>query len=464
MPYTLKKLDQSQVELKITVAPVDYQKDLEAAAVRLSERAAIKGFRAGKAPYAIVKEQLGEIKILEEALQTIVELNYFRTVQEEKLDTIGRPEITIEKMAPGNDFVFKAKVALLPSVKLPDFTTIKVDKKKIAVGDKEVDAVIHDLRKMRMKEVIKAGAATKDDKIVVDMDMFLDKIPLEGGQAKGHQIYLSEPHYIPGMAEQLLGLKSGDEKEFALKFPDEHYNKLYAGKNVDIKVKVKDVYELTLPEIDDEFVKTLGQESVAKLRDLLLANLTHEAEHKEDQRLEQEILEKAINATEFGEIPEVLIKSEKQKMFSELKHDLEQRGISFEKYLADIKKTEEQIYTDFTENATKRAKAALISRAVAQENGIVVSDEELKKELELIKSMYQGDELKRVEENIKRPEVKDTIAATIQNKKVVEWMKEKICPGSATHNCHPEEAKATEGSPSAKPHDHSAPGHKCDHC
>lgn len=464
MSHELKKIENSQIQLTITVSPADYQKDLEAAAVRLSERAGIKGFRPGKAPFETVKQQLGEIKIMEEALQTIVEMNFFRAVQTEKLETVGQPEITIEKMAPGNDFVFIAKVALMPTVKLPDFKTIKVEKKSVSVGDKEVDQVLSDLRKMRTKEVIKNGASTAADKVVVDMDMFLDKVPVEGGQAKGYQIYLNEPHYIPGMAEKIVGMKKDEEKEFSLKFPKEHYQKNLAGKDVDFKIKVKDVYELQLPEIDEEFAKTLGQKSVAVLRDLLLANLTKEAETKEDQRVEQEILEKAIENSVFTEIPPVIINSEKHKMFDELKYDLDRRGISFDKYLADIKKTEEQIYTDFTENATKRAKAALISRQVAQENHIEVGAEELKNELEMIKSMYQGEELKRVEENIKRPEVIQTIAATIQNKKVVEWMRQQILGEAPKEEKNDKPTTKSKTSKTKKTTHTHADGHKCEHC
>ena len=458
MSHTLKTLEKSQVELVITVAPEDYKKDMEAAALRLSQRAAIKGFRAGKAPYETVKQQLGEIKILEEALQSIVEINFFRAVQAEKLDTIGHPEITLEKMAPGNDFVFKAVVALLPKVTLPDIAKIKVDKKKIEVGDKEVEHVLEDLRKMQTKEVIKSGAATKDDKIVVDMDIFIEKVPVEGGQAKNYQIYLNEPHYIPGMAEKLVGMTKDEEREFPLKFPAEHYQKHLAGKDVNFKIKAKEVFELQAPEVNEEFAKKLGQESVAKLRDLLLANITKEAEHKENRRLEQEILEKVIGECKFEEIPDVLINSEKQKMFNELKHDLDERGVSLEKYLADIKKTEEQIAADFTSGATNRAKAALVSRQVALENKIEVSDEEVDKEIAMIKSMYQGEELKKVEENIKRPEVQGTIATTIQNRKVVEFMKEKVLPGYHTDM----DLKTKASKP--KPHDHGAPGHKCEHC
>lgn len=431
MQHTLKNLPKSQVEIVITVTPDEYMKDMEAAAARLSERAAIHGFRPGKAPYDIVKQQLGEIKILEEAMQTIVEKNFFAAITAEKLQTIGMPEITLEKMAPGNDFVFKAVVALLPTVKLPDFSTIKVEKKSISVGDKEVSTVLEDLKKMQGKEVAKEGAATKDDKVVVSMNMLIDKVPVEGGQATNHQVYLNEQHYIPGFAEQLVGLKKSDKKQFTLKFPAEHYQKHLAGKDVDFDIEVKDVFALEFPVLDDEFAKKLGQKDLGALKKILEQNLHHEAEHKEEQRVEGEILEKIIAASEFGDIPELLIRSEKQKMFNELKHDLEQNGVDFEKYLKDIKKTEEEIYQDFTDRGTTRVKAALISRQVALDNDIKVDEKEIEDEAAMIRLTYQGDP--KVEEALKRPEVRDTLAMTVQNRKVISFLKEKILGKENVH-------------------------------
>lgn len=424
MSYTLKKLEKSQVEFSITVTPSEYKKEAEQAAVRLSERAAIKGFRPGKAPYDMVKQQLGEQKILEEALNHIVQHTFFVAVKAEKLQTIGMPDIKIQKLAPGNDLEYTATVALLPSVTLPDFKDISVTPGSATVGDKEVGEALDHLRKMQPKEVLKNDAATKEDKVVIAMEMFLDKVPVEGGQAPNHQVYLSEGHYIPGLAEQLVGLKKGDAKEFSLKFPDDHYQKHIAGKNVDFKIKVSDVFELQYADIDEEFAKNLGQESLSKLKELLMANLSREAEQKEARRVEEAILEQFIEKTQFGELPEILIDSEKRKMLYELKGDLERRGITIEKYLADIKKTQEEIFTDFTVNGTKRAKAALISRHVAKANNITVEKEELDKEIALIKETYPGDET--VQENLKRPEVLDTIAATVQNRKVLAFLKEKV--------------------------------------
>ncbi len=420
MSYEIKKLENSVVEMTFTVSPKEYQKYLEAAAVRLSERAAIKGFRPGKAPFEIVKQQLGEIKIMEEAAEKIVQKYYFDAVRAEKTPAIGMPQIKIEKLAPGNDLIFTATVATLPEVKLPDLKTISVKSEQKKTTPAEVDEALGHLQKMQPKEAVKDGVSTKEDKLVVNMDMFLDNIPVEGGQAKNHQVYLSEPHYIPGLAEKLIGLKKDEEREFVLPFPKDHYQKHLAGKDVTIKIKVNEVFTLTYPTLDDEFAKSLGQDNMEKLRDLLLANISRENEDREKRRFEEALFEQVIDKTKFGEIPNLLIDSEKKKMFYELKHDLERRGVPLDKYLADIKKSEEQIFKDFTDGATRRAKAALISRQVATENNITVSDEELKKEVELIRAAYPGDET--VAENLKRPEILETIASTIQNRKVVEYL------------------------------------------
>ncbi len=423
MSYTVKKLEKSQVEITFTIAPDDYQKDLQAAAIRISERAAIKGFRPGKAPYDIVKQQVGETNILQEAAEKIIQKTFFTAVQTEKLQTIGMPEVRVEKMAPGNDFIYTATVALLPKVTLSALDTITVKPETPSVGEKEVNDTLDNLKKMQPKETTKGDAATKEDKLVITMDMFLDKVPVEGGHAANHQVYLSEPHYIPGLAEQLVGLKKGDTKEFTLKFPKEHYQKHLADKNVDFKVTVNDVFKLEYPELDDAFAKSLGQASLEKLKELLLANLTREAETKADQRLEIAILDQLIEKTTFEELPKILIDSEKRKMFYELKADLDRRGISMEQYLLDSK-TEEDILKDFTEGATKRAKAALISRQVALDNSITVDSAEIEKEVAAIKQAYPGDAT--VEENLKKPEVLDTVASTLQNRKVVSFLKEKI--------------------------------------
>ncbi|MBI2038163.1 MAG: trigger factor [Candidatus Magasanikbacteria bacterium] len=424
MKYELKTIEKSQVELTITVEPNDYKKNLEDAAVRISERAAIAGFRPGKAPYDKVKQQVGEIRIIEEAMQSIVEKNFFHAAKEAKIDTVGMPQITITKIAPGNDLVFTATVALLPKITLGDLATVKVKHQAKEITDAEVDTVLNDLKKMQTKEILKSGPAAKEDKLIVNLEMFLDKVPVEGGQAPNHQVYLNEPHYIPGLAEQLIGLQKDDTKEFSLKFPKDHYQKHLAGKDTDFKVRVNDVFELQYPELNDEFAKSLGQKNMEKLKNIIKENLVQEAKQKDDQKIEIEILDQMIEASAISEIPDVLINTEKNKIFQELKRSLETQGIEMEKYLNDLKKTEEDIYKDFTEQATRRVKAALVSRQVALDNNIKAEKTDIDEEVKQIKAAYPDN--KNVEENLKKPEVIDTLALTIQNRKVMAWLKEKI--------------------------------------
>ena len=424
MSYTTKTLDKSQVELKITVPAKDYKKHLDKAAIRISQRSAIKGFRKGKAPYDIVKKEVGEMNILNEALEQIVQEAFYNAVTEEKLETIGMPQIKIDKVAPDNDLEFSAIVALLPNVKLTDISKIKIEEKKKEVDDSKVDETIEAVRGMHATEVIKTGKATGTDKLVIDMDMFFEKVPVEGGQAKDQQVYLSEKHYIPGFNEQVEGLAKDEEKEFSLDFPKEHFQKHLAGKKIDFKVKVKEVYERQLPDISDDLAKKLGQKSMEELKKLIRDNLLHEAEQKTEQGFEIEILETLMNKSEFDEIPEVLIDAERQRMFYELKADLERQGVPIEDYLASVKKTQEEMYENFKEQATKRAKATLISRQVAKENDIKVSDEELAEEIKIMEEMYKGNE--DYIDRLKKPEVRDTISMTLQNKKVMEWLKDHV--------------------------------------
>ncbi|PIR76277.1 MAG: hypothetical protein COU32_02900, partial [Candidatus Magasanikbacteria bacterium CG10_big_fil_rev_8_21_14_0_10_42_10] len=216
----------------------------------------------------------------------------------------------------------------------------------------------------------------------------------------------------------------GDTKEFSLDFPKTHYQKHLAGKKVDFKISVKDVYERQLPELSDDLAKTLGQDSINALKTLIHTNMLDEAAQKTTQKAEIEMLDAIIEKTTFAPIPEVLIDAERQKMFYELQRDLEKNHIEISQYLSDIKKTEEELFNDFKIQAEKRAKAALVSRQVAVEQNIVISDEEIDAEIKMLEEMYKTK--KEYLDNLKKPEVRDTIATSMQNRKVMEWLKEQV--------------------------------------
>ena len=424
MAHSIKKLDNSEIELTITVSPSDYEKHILKATERLAARANIKGFRKGKAPYEVIKKEFGEMALLQEALENIIKNTFYQAVQAEKLQTIGMPKIDVEKLAPGNEVIYKAVVGLMPKVAVANLKKIKVTRKVKVVEQKNIDETLNALRGMNAKEALKNGPAEGTDKLIIDMDMILDKVPIDGGQAKDYQVYLSEDHYVPGFNDQVKGLKPGEGKEFELKFPDTHYQKMLAGKVVKFKVKVKDVYERQLPELTDDLAKTLGQASIAQLTETIKQNLQKEAEQKADQTAEIAMLEQIIAQSKFEPIPTVIIDSERQKMFYELKANLEKHGVTIDQYLADIKKTEKELYEDFLAQAQKRAKTALISRQIAQEQNLSVSPEELEQEIETMKQAYKNEP--ETLGKLKDEGVRESVATVIQNKKVIEWLKQSI--------------------------------------
>lgn len=457
MTYTTKKHDDGRIVLTITVPTDAYTKDMTAAATRLQSRRAIKGFRKGKAPLDMVIREVGEMAVLEEALESIVGKAYVDAITKEELVVIGRPEVHIEKLAPGNDIIFSATVSLLPEVKLADISKIKIAKKDATIDEQKFSETMDALLGMHAEEKEKDGPAEGTDKLLLDMEMTIDKVPVEGGQAKDHQVYLSEDHYIPGFNEQVVGLKTGESKTFSLDFPADHYQKQLAGKTVDISVTIKQVYERILPELTDDFAKKLGQESMAELESLVRSNMEHEAKQKADQSFDIEVLDKMIEKSTFSAIPEVLIDAEKQKIFHELTRDLDRHGVTIAQYLSDLKRTEEELMHDFREQAEKRAKAALLSREIAKREDLAPTKEEMEQEIAKLKQMYSTDEetLKALE----REDVLDTIAVQIQNKKVMEWLREQVSGETNGNKKKKAEKKSTKKEKTAD-HVH---GPNCNH-
>lgn len=417
-------LPKSQIELTFTLTPADYDTYLHKAAEEISKAQTIAGFRPGKAPYDIVKKQVGDARILQAAAELLIPKTLARAVVDRTIESVGQPNVSIEKMAQGNDLVFKAKISVIPPITLVDWRTITVEKKPITIEEKQIDVVIDDLRKSQAKEIRVNRASQKADKVSVDMDTLLSGVPIEGGQAKDHGVYLNEDHYIPGFPEELVGLSENDEKSFSLPFPKDHYQKNLAGKKVDFKIKVKGVFEAELPQVNDALAEKVGQKNLIELRAIIQKNLTAEAEQKESQRAEIELFEKILEASKIEDVPDVLIESERQKMIAELRARIEEMGMTFEHYLENIKKTVDELGKEFTAQAEKRAKLALILRAIARQEKVTHNEEELRKEIDALRVQYADHP--DIDERLKAPDLRDYVATTIVNRKVTEFLRAQI--------------------------------------
>lgn len=423
MEPTINQLPGSRTEIKFFVSPEEAKSYIDEVVRELSENRPIPGFRPGKAPYEEIKKAVGEMEIWQHALEKIVRAWFVKTVLQNNIETVGSPEVAVDQLVPGQEIKFTCTVAVMPKIqKLEEVSESFVEIKEKEVKDSEVQAAIQDLRKMRREEVIKAGESTRDDMLSIDLEMKKDGVVLEGGVARDYRIHLNEDHYIPKFADQLLGLKKGDKKTFTLPFPESHYQKAYAGKDVDFSVDVKDVYEIKLPEINDEFAKGLGVESEQKLRELIKKNLIQENSHRAMEAAEIELLETLVKKSSFTEIPELLTKDEVRRMFEELRADIENRGGRIEDYLSSMKKSADQIKLDMVPQAMSRIQTALFIRETAKKNNIEIPQEELDAEIDRLISISPDKETK---DRVSSVEYRDYVGTVMRNRKTLEFLKEK---------------------------------------
>lgn len=425
MKIDKKDLEKSQIQINFDLEHKEVEPYLKKAAARLSEKTKIEGFRPGKAPFDIVKQKLGDMAIYEEALDEIIKKTLFNYIEKENIDVIGQPNVDIEKVAPGNPLVYKAILTLLPKVKLCDYKKdVKLERKEIKVEEERIEKVVKDFQRMYAKEKLVEREAKAGDRVEVDIDMFIDKVPITEGQAKKQSLLLGDNFFVKGFDEQIFGMKKDGSREFKLKFPKEHYRKDLADKEVEFKVKLLSVFERELPKIDDEFAKQLGAKSLKEFKSQIKADLLREAEAKQEKSLEIEMLKKLVEKSKFDPIPDLLVDSEVDKMIEELKVGIMRQGIAFEDYLISINKKAEDLKLDFAGQAMDRVKSALLTREISKHESVKVEEKELKAEIEKYLQVYGNSEQER--KTIESPQYKDYLMNVLVNRKVIELLKEII--------------------------------------
>ncbi len=424
MSYTVKNLPKSVVELSFTVAPEEIGLQLAHAAEQLTKERPLSGFRPGKAPYEVIVARYGEMAIYEAALPEIVRKAYVQAVTETKLRTFGEPQISVGKLAPGNPITFTAEVVCIPKVTVfPDAAKTSITIKTPKVDAAEVEKSIDELSRMQTREVKVDRAAAGNDKLMVDLRLNQDGVAVEGGTALNHGVYLGEDYYIPGFREQVTGLKAGDNKKFKLPFPADYHQKNLADKEVEFDVTVKEVYELTPPARDDVFAKSLGQESMEKLRELIAQNMKAEAEDKEKQRQEIELLTNLVKEATFEEIPDLLVNNEVDRMVAELANGIKDRGMEFVDYLASIKKSVNDVKLEMTPKAVERIKVAILLRDIGERDGVEVSDADVLEETTRRINAASSDPA--MQKALREDEHQDYIRSTLLNRKIIASLLEK---------------------------------------
>jgi trigger factor len=423
MNISKKDLGKSQIEVTVELTAEEFKPYVLRGAEKVSKEVKIEGFRPGKAPYEILKNTIGEMTILEEAARIAIDKTIDKVIKENVTGQIvGQPQVNITKLAPENPVEYKMVLTMLPEVKLGDYKDLKIKENKSEVKDEEVEKLISELREMRASEVISEAEIKDGNRVILDIEIFIDKVPVEGGQGKGAGLIIGKNYIIPGFDKKIIGAKKGDIREFSLPYPSDYHDKNLAGKIAEFKVKIKEIYNRVLPEVNEDFAKGFGLKSSEELKSNIKKSLLAEKEQKEAQISEAAMLDKIISESKFGDIPETLIKHEAEVMISELEYNVKNQGAKFEDYLLHLKKTREQIMLDLMPDAVKRVKVSLIIREVGNLEKISVNHDEIHKAIDDILEQYKGNET--VIERVKSHAYHDYVENNLTGKKVVGKLRE----------------------------------------
>lgn len=393
MSIEVEKLPKSKVKITLTLPKEEFLPYLDRAAKELSKEVDIPGFRQGKAPRKIIEEKLGKEKVLEKAIDIALNEKFKEIVEKEKMQVIGAPqaEVDFEKFNKTGDFSAKIEVSILPKPKMPDWRKIVKEEKikKVKVEEKEVDDSLLWLQKSRAKKIRKFKKAEKGDEVLIDYEIRRGGVLVENGILTDQKVIIGENRLLPDFEKELIGMEEGEEKSFSIVCPENFWKKELRGKPLDFKVKMKEVFKVELPELNDEFAKSLGKfENIEKLKESIKEGILMEKEEEEERKWQAKVFDKIAKLAEV-EVPEVLIFEQRDRMIDDLKNTIEgEMGLQFSDYLSQIKKTEEELKKDFLPEAEKRVKVYLCLYEIAKEEGIEVKEEEVKKEMEIILQKY----------------------------------------------------------------------------
>ncbi|SER91434.1 trigger factor [Salipaludibacillus aurantiacus] len=373
---------------------------LDEAFKKVVKKVNVPGFRKGRVPRPIFEQRFGVEALYQDALDILLPQAYSEAVEESGIEPVDRPDIDIDEMEKGKPLVFTATVTVKPEVNLGEYKGLEVEDQSIEVTDEEVD---EELTKMQEKHAdlvaVEDGQVEKGDTVVFDFEGFVDGEPFEGGKAENYSLEIGSGQFIPGFEDQLVGVKSGEEAEVNVEFPEDYHSAELAGKPAKFEVKVHDIKRKDLPELDDEFAKDVNEEleSFEDLKKDVRTKLEEAKKQEADTAMKDTLVEKASENTEI-EIPEAMVDTEVNRMLEEFGQRLQAQGMSLDMYYQFAQTDEEGMKAQFQDDAKKRVRMNLTLEAIAETENLEASDEDVEKEINQMAEMYQrsADEIKQI--------------------------------------------------------------------
>ena len=318
---TWEKLEGNEGTLTITVPAKEFDKALDEAFKKVSKEVQVPGFRKGKIPRQMFEQRFGVESLYQDALDMVLPHAYGHAVEETGINPVDQPEVEVEEIEKGKDLVLKMTVTVEPEVKLGEYKGLEAEKVEAEVTDAEVDEQIEAMLAQYADLVVKEeGEVAEGDIVNLDFEGFLNDEPFEGGKAEGHELEIGSGQFIPGFEEQLVGLKSGDEKDLDITFPEEYHAEELAGKPVVFKVKINEIKQKETPEFNDAFVKEelegFDADTAEGVKESIKKDLVAAKEEEADFKMKESLVSQASDNAEI-DVPEAMVRNEHARMLQE---------------------------------------------------------------------------------------------------------------------------------------------------
>ncbi|MEW5866676.1 MAG: trigger factor [Bacillota bacterium] len=383
MEATVERIEGNFAHLAIEVDEAQVKRALDESYRKLAQRVIVPGFRKGKVPRHVLEMRIGKGALYEDALKALVPRAYADAVKETGIDPIDQPDFDVEQIEDGRPLKFKARVLVRPEVKLCDYRAVRVEKNVPRVEDDEVDQYIRVLQQNRSAAVpADHDTVAEGDLVTVDMALTSEGKPLEvRGGGKDLVIEVGAKQDLQGLGQGLVGLAIGDEKDIETLLPENFHDKDYAGKAAVAHVKVKDIRQRKLPELDDEFARAVGgYESLDAMRRDIRERLQKAAEGRAETEYKKAVINEITKESEV-DVPEVLVERQVDRMVRSLADSLAQQGLTLEGYLDACGLDQDALRKSYRDDAYSMVKSELVMDAVSKAEGITATRDEIDTEL-----------------------------------------------------------------------------------
>ncbi|MEO7904757.1 MAG: trigger factor [Candidatus Saccharimonadales bacterium] len=424
MKTTVKHLSDTKVELTISLDKTELAAAGQVALTKLAKNMKVPGFRQGKVPASVAAKNVDPQALAQQTMEDALSKAVADAYTKENIQALDRPAVDVKAYEPGEKLEFTAEAEILPKITLGDYKKLKIEQSKSSVTAKEVADVIERMRSgMAEKKSVKRAAKT-GDATVIDFIGKKDDVAFDGGTATDYDLELGSNSFIPGFEEAIVGKKPGETFDIPLKFPAEYHVAELKGANVVFTTTLKDVKELVLPELTDEFAASAGPfKTVDEMKADIKRELLAQKERDAGEKTKDSLVKQLIDVSKIP-VPEILVKDQEQSIERDMTQNLMYQGITLDQYLDNKGFATKEVWLDkeVQPAAENRVKAGLVLAELSKAEKIEATNAELDEHVALYKQQYANnpEALKQMD----TPEARRDIANRLLTEKTVDRLVE----------------------------------------